>query len=335
MAAAGSLKKASLRTESSPLLWALLASLGVHALLFWMVVVVGIASTAFTATRQKVLAEAKRLQELRAQAKPQEPQLVFVEVDPSEAATEPPKDTKYYSAHNTVAANPDAKTDTGTPKIDGTQVHVLQTKDVPRTQQFPLQPSPPKEQPPPDNQPEPKPEPQPEPKPQPQPQPDKAQPPGDLAMLTKPAHPSEPAPTPEPPAEHRRPLTLAEVQQTKVKMDGGVSQRRVASSLDTRGSPLGEYDERLIAAIRQCWYTKLDSLTVTPDRVGKVEIEFHLTPNGEITDLKVLECTVGKTLEILCERAILEPSPYEQWSDTMRRMIDAPYRDVTFTFYYE
>src|ERR1051326_510118 len=48
-----------------------------------------------------------------AQAKPpsatelQEPTLTFVEVDPSQATPEPPKETRNYSAFNAEASNPD------------------------------------------------------------------------------------------------------------------------------------------------------------------------------------------------------------------------------------
>ena len=319
MTAAGWQKTASLRPDSRPLFWALLISLGVHALLFWLLVVVGIAMMAFTSTRQKVMLETKRLQQLRAQAKPQEPQMIFVEVDPSQAVVEPPKDAKYYSARSTKAANPDPQANTDKPKIDGTQVHVIETQDIPRTKQFPLQPSPPKETAPAEEKPETKPEPQPK----------KDQAPGDLALLTKPSKPADPP-------EHQRPHTLAEVRpMTKMRQEGGVPRAQLASSLDTKGSPLGEYDDRVVNAIRQHWYDLLDSHSVNLDRVGKVVVEFRLNYDGRITDMKVLDSDVGDLLSYLCQAAILDPAPYEKWPDNMRRMIDAPYREVTFTFYYE
>src|SRR5437870_13466814 len=43
---------------------------------------------------------------------PREIPLTFVEVDPSVATPEPPKDAKYYSSQNARAANTEPKTDT-------------------------------------------------------------------------------------------------------------------------------------------------------------------------------------------------------------------------------
>src|ERR1700722_1439396 len=79
--------------------------------------------------------EVKKLQEefpLRPQEKEEE-QMVFVEVDPNAAVPEPPKDTKNYPSHDSLAANPDPQLEKDVPKIDGTQTHVPKTEDVPRT----------------------------------------------------------------------------------------------------------------------------------------------------------------------------------------------------------
>jgi outer membrane biosynthesis protein TonB len=332
MTAAGTYKPASSRSESRPLLWALLISLAVHVLAVWTLVVVGAAMLVFSSVRREVLAEMQRTQQARAAAQKQpEPVMMFVDVDPNQAVKEAPKKAKYYSSHSTEAANPDPKADTDTPKIDGTQVHVVQTQDPARAKQFPLQPSPPKPQSKPDDQP-----PKADPKPD---NPAPKVPPGDLAMkTTEPTAPPPPAPTPPAEPEHQRPHTIEEAKNTlgmKSKQDGGVSRIRMASSLEAMGSPLGEYDERVIDAIRQDWYGLIDSHSVSMDHVGKVVVEFHLNYDGSVSDMKVVESDVGDLLSYLCEKAIHDPEPYEKWSLDMRRMIDAPYRDVTFTFYYE
>ena len=57
-----------------------------------------------------------------------EAQLVFVEVDPTVAIPEPPKDTKFYSSQNSVAANPEPA-EKELPKIDGQQDKVVKTFD--------------------------------------------------------------------------------------------------------------------------------------------------------------------------------------------------------------
>ena len=66
---------------------------------------------------------------------------------------------------------------------------------------------------------------------------------------------------------------------------------------------------------------------------GKVALEFHLHPDGRITDMKVLENTVDELLCLLCQRAILEPAPFAKWPMEMRRLIGED-REIKFTFFY-
>src|SRR5439155_7874075 len=72
--------------------------------------------------------------------------LMFVDVNPNLATTEPPKDAKYYSDKNSVAANPEPKADTDTPRITGKQEHVVRTEDTPRQKFSALQPQLPADQ---------------------------------------------------------------------------------------------------------------------------------------------------------------------------------------------
>ena len=144
MAAFG-LRQPWLSSENKPLLWALLISVAVHALAFWLLVVLAIASVLFSSAKREAIADMLRTQAARARTEPQqEPQLEFVQVDPNQATPDAPKNAKYYSSQNSRAANPDAQKDTETPKIDGTQTHVPKAETTPRSTAFPLQPSAPK-----------------------------------------------------------------------------------------------------------------------------------------------------------------------------------------------
>src|SRR6185369_3073753 len=95
---------------------------------------------------------------------PQEIPLSFVEVDPETVTPEPPKDAKYYSSRNTIAANPEPAEPRELPKLDGQQTQVARVMDNEKPLPFPLQPAPPK------------PEEQVQPKP-------KGEAPGDLALV--------------------------------------------------------------------------------------------------------------------------------------------------------
>jgi len=254
--------------------------------------------------------------------------MTFVEVDPETATAEAPKDTKYYSSKNSKAANPEPK-DQPKPKVDGKQEQVVRLMDNPKPMPFPLQPAPPKPA---------KPEEPAEPKP-------KSEAPGDLALV-RPKDPKPPSDglldtttgqTLPPPKERPRTLAAARAQKAmlsgeKIKQEGGMDARGKVS-FDARATPFGEYDAAFIAAVEQCWHILLDEHQGT-QRSGKVVVDFRLTYDGRITDMKVQDNDVGEILSMLCQSAILNPQPYPRWPAQMRQTISGNYREIRFTFYY-
>ncbi|HZQ45493.1 MAG TPA: hypothetical protein VFC07_00655, partial [Verrucomicrobiae bacterium] len=332
----------SSRLAENLLLWAFVASLSAHLLLYggfelghrlgwWGKDLL----PAWLKAVKKTMLEIQKPR-INPQTVQQEAALLFVEVDPATATPQPPKDAKFYSSKNAVAANPDAAVDTQTPKIDGTQTHVPKTETVPRAKQFPLQPSAPKA---------PKPEPDKVAEEQ-QPKPKGGPKPGDLAMAKPAPKPDEgqkeseksEAPSIEP---HKRWRTLAEAEMhqnplagEKLKQDGGVKRNRIQPSFDTKATTFGEYDARVIAAIQQRWYDLLDNPAFATASTGMVRVEFRLNYDGRVTDMRVVESTVDDMLSYLCQRAISEPAPYERWTSAMRLQIGAAYRVVQFSFFY-
>ena len=259
----------------------------------------------------------------------QEVPLTFVEVDPATAVAEPPKEAKYYSAQNARAANPTPEMEMPTPKAEGSQNKVPRVEDASKPNPQPLQPA----APPPQKTPE-----------ELQPKPKGTEAPGDLAKakpedLKKPNDGKTDLGTGQAPVVSQKPRTLAEARQRKpmsagetMKQSGGVRERGKLA-LDARATPFGSYDAALIAAVQQRWYDLLDS-TQFAQRSGKVILEFRLYHDGRITDMKVAGNDVGEILGLLCQRAVLDPSPFAQWPNDMRRAIGKNYRDVMFTFYY-
>ena len=268
--------------------------------------------------------------------KPKEIPLRFFEVDPTMAQTEAPKDAKYYSSLNSKAANPDATVAADVPKIDGQQNKVERLADVPKPKPFPLQPTPP-----PDEAKTPTPSDQTESKPKPKP----AEKPGDLA-LAKPGEPKPPSETKadatvgdsnNPPRERPRTLAQARAQnQTlagqKMKQEGGVREHGKLM-VDAKATSFGSYDYKFIKAVEQRWYDLLESHSF-PQRSGRVVLEFKLNFDGRVTEMKVNGNEVGDMLGLLCERAVLDPAPFDRWPSDMRRAIPMDYREVTFTFFY-
>lgn len=274
--------------------------------------------------------ELKKLQERQ----PEVP-LVFVDVDASQSSPEPPKQSKYYSALNSRAANPDTRVETNVPKIEGSQTKVPQTRDVPRSKAQPLQPSLPMEKPaePPPPRPDPKP---------------KSRPASGELAFAKPANalktrPDQGDEDPEAraAAAHQRPRTLAAARQQlglppgeKMKEEGGVKQFSLDSNLDVTATPFGSYDAAFIAAVRARWFSLLDERDFVRNYSGKVVLEFRLNYSGHIAEIKVVENEVSETLSWICQRAVQDPSPYAPFPNDLRRMLGADYREVRFTFHY-
>ncbi len=325
-----------------PLVWAFAISIGAHLVIYGTFELgqrLGWWKRDFAPAwlRRLTLAPLERKQpEKNLAALQQSLPLVLVEVDPTQATHDAPKNAKYYASQNSKAANPDAKLETDQPKLNGTQIHVPKTENTPKSKAMPLQPAPPKPAP---TQAQDKPESQPKPE----------QKVGDLAMAKppdpKPADPKPIDPKPPEPADaavetHQRPRTLAEAMARQnihgeaMKQDGGVKNHRV-ESLDAIGTPFGEYDAEIVHAIQMRWDTLLAQQTFVRDRTGRVVLEFRLNYDGRITDMKVVETTVDELLTYLCQRSITEPSPYRAWPVELRRIMQEDYREVRFTFYYD
>ena len=315
------------RVEVRRLVWAISISLVLH-LILWGTYALGEKfhwwdKLHWPAWVQKLAPPAPRKKPEALQPVDREPPLVFVEVSPAQAEKEPPKEAKYYSDKNAVAANPDPDKETDTPKITGTQTQVAKTEESPRNKFDKLMPAPPK----PDVEPA---------------EEARAKPtlePGDLTL-------AKPDTNPRPDtgnAEKSRPRTSKEAMARKqitripgqrMKQDGGVNRSRLVSSLDTKATPFGAYDAAFIEAVSQRWYDLLDSMSYDGYRTGRVVVQFNLNYDGRITEMKILENTVTETLALLCQKSVLDPSPFDKWPREMRLMVGEDYRKITFTFYY-
>lgn len=246
---------------------------------------------------------------------------MFLDVEPDQATTEAPKDAKYYSNKNSRAADAAAENDSNQPKLTGKQKDVPQTRDVPRTPNTKPQQSPP------------------EPQPQKQAQPAQPKPteqPGETKLAKLDTSPEKNEAKPERP----RTLKEARAQQSglfpsmEMNQEGGTHRRALQPSFDAKATPFGDYDRRFIDAVTADWYNLLDSQQFSQDRSGKVTLRFHLNSDGTISDMQVLENTVGELLGYVCQKAVTDPSPYEPWPSDMIHMVGANYREITFTFYY-
>jgi outer membrane biosynthesis protein TonB len=307
------------RFETKRLVWALVLSLAAHFLVWG-----GYELGKKTGLWQR-LHLPDRLHLAAKQAPPPVVQAteptMFLDVDPDQVSPDAPKDAKYYSAKNSRAANPDAEKDLNQPKLTGKQADVPKVRDTPRTpvtkpQPAPEPPAPRKEQ-------------------QQEAQPKPAEQPGEMKLAKLDVSP-EKKDAPEKP----RTLKEARAQSSQLRpsismqQDGGARRRNPLPSFDSKSTAFGEYDAKIVQAISQRWYDLLDSQKFAQDRTGKVTLRFHLNYNGTITDMTILQNTVGDLLGYVCQEAITDPSPFEAWPADMRREIGANFREITFTFYY-
>jgi hypothetical protein len=242
--------------------------------------------------------------------------LEFVTVE--QPSTEAPKNAKYYSSQNSRAANPDANRNAKVPQINGRQIEIAKAENVTRPDFSKLQPMPKAE---PANQ------------AQEESQPKTVEP-GDLTF----GKPEE-LPSQNNSAEPPRPRTLKEAHAQnqlpgeQMRQEGGVQEQAVVPSLDVKLTGYGVYDAEVVRAISQRWWDLLGSQQFALDRRGKVVLQFTMHYDGSITDMKMLENTVGDLLGYVCEKAVNDPAPFGPWTREMRlNMGDS--RQVQFTFYY-
>jgi hypothetical protein len=162
---------------------------------------------------------------------------------------------------------------------------------------------------------------------------------GDLALAKPEANPRQTTGQ----AEQSRPRTVQEaltrqqlnkIPGEKMKQEGGVKRRLDFASLDAKATPFGAYDAAFIEAVSKRWYDLLDSRDYSLDRHGRVVVKFDLNFDGRISNLKIVENTVGEVLGIVCRKAVEDPSPFERWPSDMRRMVGGDSREIQFTFYY-
>jgi hypothetical protein len=308
--------------------------------------------------RSDVMKEVIKTAEKRAEIQkrlnqqPPETELTFVEIDPSQAAPEPPKNAKYYSSQNTVASNLSRDSEKETPKISGKQERVPKVMDV-------LRPDPKANStPPPEKEPSKAEVMRPTPPPQPPVETPKAEPAPALAEQ-KPASPEkgetllakvipreevrpQAQPNNPPPEEpkRQRPRSVAEAKAQKGLIQGprmmqhGGARIGMTEGLDVKATPFGAYDAMFIEAVQSRWFSILEERDFVGNQGGRVVVEFRLHQDGRITDLTVVEASVSELLSWFCQRAVLDPAPYLPFPSDLRRMLHNDYREIRFTFYY-
>ncbi|HTR43998.1 MAG TPA: hypothetical protein VMH87_20485 [Pseudomonadales bacterium] len=313
MAETGSYRLGSLRpnrNEGGRVALALAISLFAHLLLFS-----GYELSREIPALRRLLWQTAHKQPVVQIQKTEEP-LEFVTVQTP--ATEAPKNAKYVSNKNTVAADDSQNRALENPQLNGHQTDAPQTVDITHPRFTKSDSNSEQQQPPKDNQ--------------------------NSTPLSKPAENSgdltlgKPDQTQQ---EQPRPRTLREAEaelakrlpSMTMKQEGGAARHARMPSFDVKVTGFGDYDERFAEAVQQNWYNLLDSQKFSLDRTGKVVLTFRLNYDGTISQMQFAENSVGDLLGYVCEKAVLDGAPYEAWTEDMRLKL-GDHIDVTYIFSY-
>jgi TonB family protein len=102
-------------------------------------------------------------------------------------------------------------------------------------------------------------------------------------------------------------------------------------------STIDAYDLIVYDRIERRWNDLLDALSsLSRDySSGKVKVTLRIHPNGSITDIKIVERTVGYRQTAACAEAMKNARNIPPWPAEVRKLIRRDYQDLTLTFYYK
>lgn len=270
----------------------------------------------------------------------------FIETDPSQQSDKEPEKADYYSDKPSIATNPDNPTQkqSETPYIEGHETRMPGTED--RARGHEAQPAAPPTPPQPAVStpalPAPKPAVKPPDADKPKELPDQGlkvekPKPTQVAML-----PPEQQPKPAlqilaaPPLPAVAPvpgLPGAEAASAKSKLNAAGVPHRGITAFNVASSPFGEYDKKIVQAVRSRWYALIDRYGIY-ERTGEVTLYFELYDDGSVHNLDRKSNSAGEILALYCEKAIVDSAPFDPLPAPLRVLVGAEPREVNFTFYY-
>jgi hypothetical protein len=95
------------------------------------------------------------------------------------------------------------------------------------------------------------------------------------------------------------------------------------------------YDRRMLRSIQRRWYDLLDQRNLSNNITGRVCVEFQLHADGTVSDIKEVGNSADPLLALMCHKAIMDLSPFESWSEAMRRKAGSGQRELTLNFNYD
>lgn len=112
-------------------------------------------------------------------------------------------------------------------------------------------------------------------------------------------------------------------------------QNIATNSDETATNPIvRQYDGKVIATIEKRWDELLAPLSSYSSK-GTVVLGFRLHVDGTVADLQVVRSTMDERITSICKKAVLDPAPFANWPEEMRREFTNDSRNVRFTFYFD
>lgn len=127
-------------------------------------------------------------------------------------------------------------------------------------------------------------------------------------------------------AQHVRPAVFAENRVGTANIG--------PTALDARWSNYGEYLQRLIESVQMEWDRILMQSATYPPEGSTVAVTFILDSKGRIKQIEKVDSTSTVQGRDACESAIVNRSPYGEWTADMIAMLGQQ-QEMTFTFYYQ
>lgn len=99
-------------------------------------------------------------------------------------------------------------------------------------------------------------------------------------------------------------------------------------------TPWHDYEKQLFNKVSENWTCLLDKENPKLNEHGQVTLQFVLTSDGQVKELKVTESYVSKRLTDFCAQAILDSAPFPAWPAEVRKSLGKDAEYVYFKFHY-
>ncbi|MGC9452552.1 MAG: hypothetical protein ACP5I4_14030 [Oceanipulchritudo sp.] len=135
---------------------------------------------------------------------------------------------------------------------------------------------------------------------------------GDARLTTPAQAQANPSPTPRPRPRVERDTSFGPIKDNR---QGVLRIGRLA--FDAQYSEFGEYWRRVAEIIEARWRNLVYNTRAIPFNGTRVVVEFSITRDGRVTDVRVGDSTAGKLAETVSVDAIVGEAPFFEWTPEM------------------